>query len=356
MPYANLHTHSIFSDGLLLPRELLERILENPELVCFALTDHDTMSGVEPMFRALAQVPPDRAPAFVPGVEMTAFHPDTGVVHILGYFPHINAGNMDRELARVDDVLGGYCRACCRDRTARDFEGRVRKAHDLNIDGMAEAYDSPEEVIERIRSGRSHVQADVFARADKDGDAIQYPISLTYQDMIAEWENVLPDSTRERARLYCLRPDPRMVQRMTELLLQDGLEDEEARALGSSLQGVLTPAKASGARYLTPLQGLELLKQAGAVTSIAHPGIFWPGVSLELFDERVALPLIESGLDALEVIYPYHVAHRAYITEHYRALVAEHGIGMTGGTDFHGDERTTLDAVKLDPRLVFFLG
>jgi hypothetical protein len=283
---------------------------------------------------------------------MTTLDEEVGVVHLLGYFPRMDARNLDRELARAQAVLGGYCLTCCKDRDIRDFEGRIRKAFARNLDQLGELYLSPEIVIERIRSMRREMRQELFRQAGKAGDIVQCPIAFTYQDLVASWETILPHSTTERARLYCLRSDPAKVRRMTELLLEDGLEDEEAHALGSSMQGGLTPGAASPEVYLTPRQGHTLLKEAGAVTSIAHPGIFWPKNSLEAFDARVTMPLAADGLDAVEGIYPYHIAHRSYITEHYLHLAKACGLQISGGTDYHGDDRTTIDAVRLDPAVL----
>ena len=42
----DLHTHTICSDGTLTPTELV-RLAKEKGLSCIALTDHDTLSGVE---------------------------------------------------------------------------------------------------------------------------------------------------------------------------------------------------------------------------------------------------------------------------------------------------------------------
>lgn len=48
---ADLHCHSFFSDGLLSPEELLSKALES-QLDLLALTDHDTVSGIERLCEA----------------------------------------------------------------------------------------------------------------------------------------------------------------------------------------------------------------------------------------------------------------------------------------------------------------
>lgn len=347
MPYANLHTHSRFSDGTLLPSELLQDVIRNKELTCFALTDHDTLSGIEPMFRELEQMPKASRPRFIPGMEMTVVDETVGVVHLLGYFPHLTADNLDRELPKIHAVLGDYCLQCCRDRSVRDFEGRVRLAFELNLENMNSTYDSPEEIIEQIRTHCQDQEEQIFSRTGKQGDIVGDPIALTYQDLVTAWEEILPHSSKEMALLYCLRSDPKKIRRMAEILLEQGLEDEVAQAEGSSLQGVLVPAPASSESYLTPSQGLALFQKAGAVTSIAHPGVQWPKHSVEEFDERVTTPLTAQGLNGIEVVYPYHIAHRNYLTAHYAQLAEQTGLMPSGGTDYHGDSRSGLDDVRL---------
>ena len=76
----DLHTHSTFSDGTLTPTELVD-LAETGGLTAVALTDHDTVAGIEEG-RAAAK---DRSVEFVPGVELSA-EIDRGALHILGLF------------------------------------------------------------------------------------------------------------------------------------------------------------------------------------------------------------------------------------------------------------------------------
>jgi predicted metal-dependent phosphoesterase TrpH len=63
---ADLHSHSVYSDGTLTPRQLVERA-RNLGVELFALTDHDEVSGIAEARAAAAQV----GLAFVPGVEIS---------------------------------------------------------------------------------------------------------------------------------------------------------------------------------------------------------------------------------------------------------------------------------------------
>ncbi len=80
MKFADLHLHTMFSDGTFTPEELVLRA-QNVGLACIALTDHDSVEGCDRAAAACAAVKMD----FISGAELTAEHKDTEV-HILGYF------------------------------------------------------------------------------------------------------------------------------------------------------------------------------------------------------------------------------------------------------------------------------
>ena len=83
---ADLHVHSRASDGSVEPQNLAPLAVQ-AGLSAFALTDHDTVHGVEPARDAAEAVGIE----FVPGVELTGYCPardrqDEIEVHILGLF------------------------------------------------------------------------------------------------------------------------------------------------------------------------------------------------------------------------------------------------------------------------------
>lgn len=77
----------------------------------------------------------------------------------------------------------------------------------------------------------------------------------------------------------------------------------------------------------TPAEAIGLIKAAGGVTSLAHPGFT---------DIDEMLPgLVEAGLDAIEAYGPQHdeASQRRYV------MMAERlGVLVTGGSDNHGPE------------------
>ncbi len=76
---------------------------------------------------------------------------------------------------------------------------------------------------------------------------------------------------------------------------------------------------------LSPRDAFDLIKEAGGVASLAHPGTFRR-------DDLIPV-LVESGLEALEVRHTEHSAARA---RHYEALARDLDLLPTGGSDFHG--------------------
>lgn len=76
---------------------------------------------------------------------------------------------------------------------------------------------------------------------------------------------------------------------------------------------------------VTPAQAVEVIRAAGGLAVLAHPG--WAQ------DEKVIPELVAAGLDGIEVYYPDHTPT---LVERYLALARQHGLLVTGGTDFHG--------------------
>lgn len=96
--FADLHTHTRFSDGTYTPEELAAQARQ-VGLGAIALTDHDTVEGCPRMAEACAGEGLD----FVAGTELTA-EQDGSEVHILGYFLAINHPRLRAEMRRFQQV------------------------------------------------------------------------------------------------------------------------------------------------------------------------------------------------------------------------------------------------------------
>ena len=70
----------------------------------------------------------------------------------------------------------------------------------------------------------------------------------------------------------------------------------------------------------------ELIRRAGGVASLAHPGY--------TKKEEIIPDLVAAGLTAIEA---YHSSHDESATARYLDLAGQHGLAVTGGSDFHGE-------------------
>jgi hypothetical protein len=92
MSFVDLHIHSTASDGSLTPRELVAHARAQG-MQAVALTDHDTIDGLEEALAAGAELGLE----VIPGVEISAHHAP-GSMHILGYFINHRNGRLDQQL------------------------------------------------------------------------------------------------------------------------------------------------------------------------------------------------------------------------------------------------------------------
>src|SRR5687768_10265689 len=98
----DLHTHTLYSDGLLSPQQLLFKAHERG-LSAIAITDHDTVDAI-----AEAQkIALDYEIEVVPGIEISCMEHDRDV-HILGYC-----------IDPTNEVLRQYCVIFKKDRERR---------------------------------------------------------------------------------------------------------------------------------------------------------------------------------------------------------------------------------------------
>ncbi|MGC7872466.1 PHP domain-containing protein [Desulfosporosinus sp. SYSU MS00001] len=79
---------------------------------------------------------------------------------------------------------------------------------------------------------------------------------------------------------------------------------------------------------LTPEEGIKLIRESHGVAVLAHPGIY-------RLEEGIK-PWIEAGLQGIEVS---HSEHNQEDELRYRSLAEKYNLVMTGGSDFHGEER-----------------
>ena len=75
----------------------------------------------------------------------------------------------------------------------------------------------------------------------------------------------------------------------------------------------------------SPVDVVRIIRNAGGLASLAHPG--------PLGRDELVEPLVEAGLAAVEC---FHSEHTAAITAKYLDLARRFDLAVTGGSDFHG--------------------
>jgi predicted metal-dependent phosphoesterase TrpH len=138
----DLHIHTTASDGRLTPEEVVQRSAELG-LIYIAITDHDTVSGIERAMRACAAFP---ALTVIPGLEINT-DTQTGEVHILGYCIDYNNKELKSSLSRL----------------RRSRETRARKiVANLSELGIDISWDRVMELAGGGSVGRPHIAQAMF--------------------------------------------------------------------------------------------------------------------------------------------------------------------------------------------------
>lgn len=107
----DFHMHSIYSDGVKSPEELLRHALDF-NLSMMALTDHDEIDGIKALRTAQQQLDPEETIKIINGCEFSADYKDKSI-HILGYrFDETNKELMDfieyfktKREERIDEII-----------------------------------------------------------------------------------------------------------------------------------------------------------------------------------------------------------------------------------------------------------
>jgi predicted metal-dependent phosphoesterase TrpH len=139
----DLHTHTTASDGTYTPAELVREAAARGVRV-LAVTDHDSVEGIEPALVAARELPPL---LIVPGIEINTDGPG-GEVHVLGYF-------VDHTAPWLRELLAGF---------REERVARIRRIAD-RLAALGHPVD-PEEVLALVQegsAGRPHV-AQVMVR------------------------------------------------------------------------------------------------------------------------------------------------------------------------------------------------
>lgn len=245
----DLHVHTVASDGLLTPAEVIDLAVQIG-LKGIAITDHDTLKGLHPAAEYIRtnNINLD----LVPGIEINT-DVEIGEVHILGYF--IDPG--DEKLKNRLEEIKGFRRE-----RALKMIGRLAEL------GLHVTVEAVEGLARGDLIGRPHI-----AMALKEKGYV--------------------GSIREAFDKYIAQGGPAYVPRYK----------------------------------FPPAEAIALIHQAGGIAVLAHPGL--------IKDEKTIAGIVDLGIDGVEVYYPEHNENQI---KDYEKLAKDHGLLITGGSDFHGTD------------------
>lgn len=133
---ADLHVHSTYSDGCLSPQELVS-LAGQFAVGAFALTDHDTIQGLEEAFLWAAK----SNVVVIPGVELSCRHGDSEY-HILGYHIDPLSGHLQQQLSNLKGAR---------------LERIEQMVHKLRQQGLGISWDRVLQIADRGVVGRPHI-------------------------------------------------------------------------------------------------------------------------------------------------------------------------------------------------------
>lgn len=262
----DLHVHSTRSDGTFTPARLVEYAIEKG-LSAFALTDHDTVDGLEEAISHAAELrlrssgnPP--VPEVIPGIELSSEYQGKDI-HVVGLY-------IDWRNAGFQEYLRGFV-------ASRDIRNEKMCAllqevgMDISYEKLREAF--PDSVITRAHYAR-------------------YMLAHGYIGSMAEaFERYVGD--------HCPCYVPR--------------------------------------EKVTPAQAVTLIREADGIPVLAHPILYH--MSDARLDNLVS-ELKDAGLMGIEALYStYHSCDERQIC----GLAKKYDLLLSGGSDFHGDNKPGLD-------------
>lgn len=143
-------------------------------------------------------------------------------------------------------------------------------------------------------------------------------LSISYEEML----KLFPDSVWTRAHFARFLVETHQVHTIPEAF---------NRFLGDHAPCFVPREK------VTPFQAVKLIHRGGGKAVLAHPLLYH--LTREQLDELTSL-LVKSGLDGIEAIYS---TNKGMDETNMRCLARKYNLFITGGSDFHGSNKPSID-------------
>lgn len=310
----DLHVHSTRSDGTFTPTELVDYAVKKG-LSAFALTDHDTVDGLDEAMqyaaglRAQAEsknVFPHQRDAGQPAVPVPESHPQ-GFGHMVPGTKTTSSEATSPETAvkssaLIPEVVPGV-------ELSTEYQGKDVHILGLFIDHHNDRFLEYLRNFVDSRDTRNHKMCALLQETGMD---------ISYEKLL----NAFPGSVITRAHYAKYMLTHGYVKSMAEAF---------ERYVGDRCPYFVPREK------VTPAQAVELILHAGGIPILAHP-ILYHMSDARL--DRLVGELKEAGLLGIEALYTtYHACDERQI----RGLAEKYGLLVSGGSDFHGDNKPGTD-------------
>ncbi|MDE6516968.1 MAG: PHP domain-containing protein [Acetatifactor sp.] len=287
----DLHVHSTRSDGTYTPAQLVDYAREKG-LTAFALTDHDSVDGLDEAIGYAARLR-------LHFTQMVA--PDT---------PALEAAQIDRTAKpNIRDITSPVPEVIPGIELSSEYQGK-----DVHIVGLFIDYHNAhfQEYLRGFvasRDARNHKMCTLLQKAGMD---------ISYEKL----QEAFPNSVITRAHYAKYMLEHGYIKSMAEAF---------DRYVGDHCPCYVPREK------VTPAQAVALILEAGGIPILAHPILY------HLSDARLdalVSELKEAGLMGIEALYStYHACDERQI----RSLAKKYDLLISGGSDFHGDNKPGLD-------------
>ena len=263
--FYDLHIHSHYSSDADHPPRRLFEMASEAGLAGLCISDHDTVAAIAEGTRLAREFPLE----FYPNVEIST--------HYRARKFHVLAPLVDHRSAELQSRLQGLA------------EGRRQQAKAR---------------IERLRDSG---------------------FEITFEEVIRATRNPIPTGPAI-AQTLLAKPESHESPSLHRYLHGK----EAARGVIAFYRDFFAPGKPAFAEMerLCTLEALQLIRRAGGVPVLAHPGA--PGYEA---DENVLQTFVAHGLAGLEVYSSYHEPRS---TRRFSGWAARWDLVKTAGSDFHG--------------------
>lgn len=262
MEIVDLHVHSTASDGTMTPSDLVDYALSK-NLKAFALTDHDSVDGIEEALKKAEELRLiGQQIEVIPGIELSTDYYGKDV-HIVGLFI--------------------------------DYKSKYLK-----------------ERINNFRINRTKRNREMCLKCTEHG----MPISLE------ELEETFKGAVLTRAHYAKYMQMKGYVKSVKEAF---------DRFLGDRKPCFVSRKK------MSPARAIEIIRRSGGFPVLAHPVLY--GFSNSVLDGLVA-HLKDVGLLGIEAIYSTYTQSDE---RSMRDIAKKYSLCISGGSDFHGTNKTDID-------------